>query len=188
MTPLARRIRRLLPNLRRYTLALTGSRASGDAYVHAALEILLEEPSRIQPDGDLKFQLYALVRDVLRIFGPAWFERIDFDRTASYEEDPQGRSLAEKLRELPLLTRQLFLLVTLEDFSYDRAAELMDVPVREAEIHIAWARGHLEGRGRHYGRVSARGHQAERDGNAAFPTQIRISRRPHGGQFEMHHR
>jgi DNA-directed RNA polymerase specialized sigma24 family protein len=46
---------------------------------------------------------------------------------------------------LPLLSRKLLLLVTVERFSVSRAAELLEMPEREAEVHLAGARVQLSG-------------------------------------------
>ena len=49
-----------LPFLRRYARALTGSQASGDAYVSATLEALIEDPAVIEDIGGQKVAFYRL--------------------------------------------------------------------------------------------------------------------------------
>jgi DNA-directed RNA polymerase specialized sigma24 family protein len=136
MTPLNQEIARLLPGLRRYARAVTGDRLSGDRYVRIALEILVEEPWRIRAVGDVKFDLYKLFDDVLSIFepGPA-ADAIDW-------ADPYHR-LKRGVLDLPLVSRKLLLLVSVERFPLRRAAELMRMPVQEAEVHLAGARARL---------------------------------------------
>src|SRR3546814_7950691 len=64
MAELSVHIIRHLPLLRRYARALVGSQDGGDGYVRICLEALLAEPERIQSDGDLRLQIYALFHDV----------------------------------------------------------------------------------------------------------------------------
>ena len=67
MTPLAADILHIVPGLRRYAFALTGSRRSGDEYIRIALETLIEEPWRSGTGGDVKFMLYELLHRTLEI-------------------------------------------------------------------------------------------------------------------------
>jgi len=138
MTSLIEEIATLLPSLRRYACAVTGDRRSGERYVRIALEILAEEPWRIQPGQDVKFCLYKLFGDVLSIF-----ESDPGDGSAD-QADPYHRP-KHGLMDLPLLSRKLLLLVTVERFPLSRAAELLEMPAREAEVHLAGARARLNG-------------------------------------------
>jgi hypothetical protein len=135
MTPLSQEIANVLPSLRRYGRAVTGDRHTGDRYILVALEILSEEPWRIRPGHDVKFRLYKLFDDVLSIFEPGPMKDVD-------RADPYHR-LRCRVLDLPLLSRKLLLLVMLERFSVARAAELVGLPEREAEIHLAGARAQL---------------------------------------------
>ena len=49
-----------IPFLRRFARALCGTQASGDAYVAAALEAILADPSCLDPEIDPKVALYKL--------------------------------------------------------------------------------------------------------------------------------
>ena len=138
MTSLIEEIATLLPSLRRYARAVTGDRRTGARYVRIALEILAEEPWRIQPGQDVKFRLYKLFDDVLSIF-----EADPSDGSAD-QADPYHRP-KHGLMDLPLLSRKLLLLVTVERFPLSRAAELLEMPAREAEVHLAGARAQLCG-------------------------------------------
>ena len=137
MIPVNHEIATLLPALRRYARAVTGDRQSGDRYVRIALEILVEEPWRVPARGDVRFHLYKLFDDVLSIFEPGPRE----DEKAA-DADPYHR-LRHGVLDLPLTSRKLLLLVTLERFPLRRAAELIDMPAPEAEVHLAGARACL---------------------------------------------
>ena len=138
MTPLNQEIATLLPGLRRYARAVTGDRPSGDRYVRIALEILAEEPWRIRAGSDVKFDLYKLFDDVLSIFEPGPVD------DAVDRADPYHR-LKHGVLDLPLTSRKLVLLVTVERFPLRRAAELVHMPMQEAEVHLAGARARLSG-------------------------------------------
>ena len=135
MTPLSQEIANVLPSLRRYGRAVTGDRHTADRYIFVALEILSEEPWRIQPGQDVKLRLYKLFDDVLSIFEPGPMKDVD-------RADPYHR-LRCRVFDLPLVSRKVLLLVMLERFSVARAAELLGLPEREAEIHLAGARAQL---------------------------------------------
>src|SRR3954471_11686739 len=49
-----------LPFLRRYARALTGNQTSGDAYVAASLEALIEDPAIVDNESDPRVALYRL--------------------------------------------------------------------------------------------------------------------------------
>ena len=137
MRSLIEEIATLLPSLRRYARAVTGDRRSGERYVRIALEILAEEPWRIRLGQDVKFRLYKLFDDVLSIF--------ESDPSGSADQaDPYHRP-KHGLMDLPLLSRKLLLLVTVARFPLSRAAELLEMPAREAEVHLAGARAQLNG-------------------------------------------
>ena len=138
MNPFMQEIATLLPSLRRYARAVTGSRGSGDRYVRIALEILAEEPWRIRSGDDVKFRLYKLFDEVLSIFEP------DPTDGRTDQADPYHR-LKHGVMDLPFLSRKLLLLVTVERFPLSRAAELLGMPPREAEVHLAGARAKLSG-------------------------------------------
>ena len=53
-----------LPLLRRYARALTGSQASGDAYVAAMLEALLQDPSLLEEKFGPRVGLFRLFTQI----------------------------------------------------------------------------------------------------------------------------
>ena len=131
-------VRPMLAGLRRYAWTLTGDRRTGDWYTRIALETLLEEPYRVRARGDVKAQLYRLFADVLSVAGAASLGGQDGSDADDFSK--QG------LLALPLLTRHLFLLITLEGFSVERAADLLGIAESEAGSHLAAARDRMRDR------------------------------------------
>ncbi len=123
-----------LPFMRRYARAVTGRQSSGDAYVAAALEAILAD--RATFDGAPRPRV-ALYKVLTRIWSS-----IDLDDGG----DPHDSQLPveRRLAHINRLPRQAFLLVSLEGFSEDEAAEILgtDVPalrdlVKEAGRELA---------------------------------------------------
>ena len=116
----ANSIAEYLPTLRRYARALSGSQSSGDAYVAATLQALIEDPEILEGPPDRKVGLY-------KAFTRIW-NSIDLNRS----EDSRDSAAPERhLSEIAALPRQAFLLVALEGFQEDAAAEILDSTVGE---------------------------------------------------------
>jgi DNA-directed RNA polymerase specialized sigma24 family protein len=104
-----------LPFLRRYARALTGSQASGDAYVAATLESLIASPTILSESANSRVGLY-------RLFTKLW-NSVPVNGKAE-----TGESLAPE-RHITQITprpRQAFLLVALEGFSEEDAAQILE--------------------------------------------------------------
>jgi DNA-directed RNA polymerase specialized sigma24 family protein len=110
-----------LPYLRRYARALAGSQQSGDAYVAAALEALIEDPAVVRDKPAPRVALY-------RLFTQIW-NSVALNETA--EPAPAALPVEQRLANITPLPRQAFLLVALEGFSEADAAEILDVDVRK---------------------------------------------------------
>jgi CheY-like chemotaxis protein/DNA-directed RNA polymerase specialized sigma24 family protein len=108
-----------LPFLRRYARALAGNQASGDAYVSAALEALIEDPKAIDDTGGARVALYRLFTKIWRSVG------VNGDPPLMDPDMPADMRLAS----LTPLPRQAFLLVALEGFSEEDAARILEVDV-----------------------------------------------------------
>ena len=111
-----------LPYLRRFARTLSGTQSSGDAYVMATLEALIEAPSIFEKQLGERIALY-------RIFLKLW---------SSVPVNTDARSKAESSfaeRNLEALTpqsRQAFLLRTVEGFSLTEVATIMNRTTAEA--------------------------------------------------------
>jgi DNA-directed RNA polymerase specialized sigma24 family protein/CheY-like chemotaxis protein len=111
----AQTVSKYLPFLRRYARALTGSQSSGDAYVAATLETLIKEPDLLNSASQPKVALF-------RIFTSIWNSvPVNGAKEAASSPIPAER----RISHLTPRPRQAFLLVSLEGFSDDAAAEIL---------------------------------------------------------------
>ncbi len=108
-----------LPRLRRYARALTGNQASGDAYVASALEALLADRDLLEQMGSPRIALY-------KMFATIW-NSIDINRQPNFDDVSSGPE--RHLTRITPLPRQAFLLLTLEDFSEEAAAEILSLDI-----------------------------------------------------------
>jgi len=106
-----------VPYLRRYARAVTGNQALGDSYVTATLEALVMEPHRLTASSQSKVELF-------RMFSDIW-NSTKFNGAAEQVVDltPADRHLGQ----ITSMPRQAFLLVSLESFSEDQAALILNV-------------------------------------------------------------
>jgi len=110
-----------IPYLRRFARALTGTQASGDAYVAATLEVVLEgagpnspEPSRL-----------SLFRAFLKIWGSIPVNAGTTDPTGGDPDTALMQTAHNRLEAITPLPRVAFLLNALEAFSTEEIAEIM---------------------------------------------------------------
>jgi len=110
-----------LPFLRRYASALTGSQTSGDAYVAATLEALVKDPDLLDSEDLPRVTLF-------RLFSTIW-NSLAVNGTSDPVSDPVGSDLAAErnLNQITANPRQAFLLVSVEGFSEEEAARILDV-------------------------------------------------------------
>jgi CheY-like chemotaxis protein len=105
-----------VPYLRRYARALTGNQALGDSYVTATLEKLVREPHRLTEAAQSKVELF-------RTFSAIWNSTKLSGGAEVVDMSPADRRLAQ----ITAMPRQAFLLVSLESFSEDQAATILNV-------------------------------------------------------------
>lgn len=108
-----------LPYLRRYARALSGSQASGDAYVAATLEALVQDPSVLKGDASTRVALY-------RLFTKIWNSVGINGETAVVDAN---QSVERHLSQIAPMPRQAFLLIALEGLSEDEASKVLDIDV-----------------------------------------------------------
>ncbi len=110
-----------LPFLRRYARALTGSQNSGDSYVAATLEALVQEPSVLDHPAGTRVSLYTL-------FSKIW-NSVALNTTS--EPEAGGIPAEQRLIHITPKPRQAFLLVSLEGFSEEEASLILETDVAE---------------------------------------------------------
>jgi DNA-directed RNA polymerase specialized sigma24 family protein/CheY-like chemotaxis protein len=106
-----------VPYLRRYARALTGNQASGDSYVAATLEALVKEPSLLEAVAQPRIALF-------RLFSTIW-NSVEVNNLTD-----RVVNLVPAERHLGHITarpRQAFLLVSVEGFSEEDAATILNV-------------------------------------------------------------
>lgn len=110
-----------LPLLRRYARALTGSQTSGDAYVAAMLEALLQDPALLDEKHGPRAGLF-------RLFTQIWNSVSVNDNTdAPFLQVPSER----RLSNITALPRQAFLLLSLEGFPEEDVAFILQKDIAE---------------------------------------------------------
>ena len=125
-----------IPLLRRYARALTGSQRSGDAYVAATLQALIEDRTAFDMSLPPRVALY-------RVFHAIW-------GSAHIDPEPpaEGSGLAAKAQErlsaLTPLSRQALLLTTVEGFTTDETARIIGAPWSDVTALVAEARAEIE--------------------------------------------
>ena len=117
-----------LPSLRRFARALSGSQESGDAYVVALLEALVENPSIFPLDIDPKVALYQIFLKIWNSVDANAFPNMKFENSDTV-----------RLQTLTPKPRQAFLLLSVEGFDVDAIAKILDTDLEDVAALIATA-------------------------------------------------
>ena len=125
-----------LPYLRRYARVLTGSQKSGDAYVRATLEALLEGGAELLDGPTPRVAVY-------RAFHVIWSNPMNRDDRLR-DADGALSSPDRRLQALPPLDREAMLLTMVEGFSPADAAEILGCEVSEVDRLLSMAQRSLE--------------------------------------------
>jgi CheY-like chemotaxis protein len=118
----AKSIAPYLPYLRRFARALSGAQASGDAYVVATLQALIDDPTSFPKNVDPRVGLY-------RTFLKLW-SSVAINKEA---EQASGVMAEQRLASVTPRPRQAFLLRTVEGFGVEDVAQIMQISTGEAE-------------------------------------------------------
>ena len=132
---LAQRIGEQLPYLRRYARALTGSQTTGDAYAAATLEAILEDRSVFEGALSPKVALFRAFHLIWSSAGAPIAEAVG---------DVLERRAQVHLGTLTRNTREALLLRTVEEFSFEEIAEIMQISTAEAEELLTTALNAME--------------------------------------------
>src|SRR5471030_1400064 len=117
-----------LPLLRRYARALTGNQASGDAYVGAMLEAMLQDQSLLDEAHGPRAGLFKLFTQIWNSVSL----NDDTDADVAILPLPSER----RLSNITPLPRQAFLLLSLEGFSEEEVAFILAVSVAETRKFV----------------------------------------------------
>lgn len=116
-----------LPLLRRFARALAGAQSAGDAYVAATLQMLAEDPSLFDADLDPRVALY-------RVFLSLW-NSVGLNLKTDTSEGGET-TIDRRLEQITPLARQAFLLCSVEGFSTDEAAIILNTTASNVEALI----------------------------------------------------
>lgn len=145
----------LLPRLRRFAYALTGSPEEGDDVVQSACERALSRLHQWQPDTRLDSWMFRIVQTT-------WIDRLRARRVRAEDGDPElldrqpaadcgeaieHRLLLEKTRaamaRLPEDQRVVLALVSVDGLSYKEAAAALGLPLGTVMSRLARGRARL---------------------------------------------
>jgi RNA polymerase sigma-70 factor, ECF subfamily len=145
----------LLPRLRRFALALTGSVAEADDLVQAACERALRARDQWTPGTRLDSWVFRIIRNL-------WIDAIRKRKTegiveaideVAHVEGEDGRQVTETalmltdvndaVSKLPEEQRAVLLLVCTEERSYQEAADMLGVPIGTVMSRLARGRRSL---------------------------------------------
>jgi RNA polymerase sigma-70 factor (ECF subfamily) len=133
------KIAELIPRLRRYARALTSAGKPPDELVRRTLERASQELRVAHTEADLRVWLFSLLHETyIQGAGPQ-------------NEEGQGPPRAANgvlpfehaIATLPPQQREIFLLVTLEDMSYDQVAKTLGIPIGTVMSRLSRAREKL---------------------------------------------
>lgn len=149
------RLIKFLPNMRRFSISLTGSSDIADDLVQAACERALSHQESFDPLTRFDAWIFRIIRNL-------WIDQVRRTKTAGPREeiadhqDALGlggendaltrmelREVLAAMRSISNDQREVLILVCVEDFSYRDAAELLDLPIGTVMSRLARARRNL---------------------------------------------
>jgi RNA polymerase sigma-70 factor (ECF subfamily) len=148
----------LLPRLRRYALAKTGTPEEADDLVQATCERAWRARDQWRPGERMDYWTFKIMKnlyiDEIRAAsvrgidaGPEALEEIPDHRwTRRVEGSMTLAQVSDAMRELPEPMRDVLALVPIEGLSYREAAAVLDVPIGTVMSRLARARSELMSR------------------------------------------
>ena len=137
MAEIEQSVEQHIPRLRRYARALTGDRAAADDLVQDTLERALSRFHLWRRGSDLRAWLFTIMHN---IFVNQARSRMRYPHQALDEPTADAmqyrepdwvdlRDIDGALAKLPVEQRTVVLLVGLEQFTYEEAARVLEVPI-----------------------------------------------------------
>lgn len=138
----------LVPRLRRYARALTGSAEQADDLVQDTLERAWRKMAKWQPDSDLRAWLFTImhnlhvsaVRSAVRRGSRVELNESDTPVSGNQENSRLVDDLDIGLATLPVEQREVLLLVALEGLRYDEVAGVLGIPLGTVMSRLSRAR------------------------------------------------
>ena len=124
-----------LPHLRRFARALSGTQASGDAYVVETLEAIIADPNSFNAEPDPRINLY---RFFLKLWSAVSING-DFDSAGSSEE----LGTARRIEAISPQPRVALLLTAVEGFTPVEAAQVLECDHTEFKAYMARANAEI---------------------------------------------
>lgn len=143
----------IIPDLRRYAMALLRDRFLADDLVQDSLELAIRNQSKWQPGTQIKSWAFKIMlnrfRDDRRKYKRHLTLISDNDHvieplvTGNQEARVALREVAGAIEALPDDQKQVLLLVVLSEFSYKQAAEILNIPMGTFMSRLGRARENL---------------------------------------------
>lgn len=151
----SQRLVAFLPNMRRFSISLTGSADIADDLVQAACERMLAHQHSFDPETRFDAWTFRIIRNL-------WIDQIRRTRTAGRREDiadhedssglshapdvfgrMELKDVATAIQGLSEEQREVLVLVCIEDLSYRDAADVLNLPMGTVMSRLARARRNL---------------------------------------------
>jgi RNA polymerase sigma-70 factor (ECF subfamily) len=147
------RIVQLLPRLRRFAAALTGSIADGDDLVQDTVERALKNLHRWEPGTRLDSWMFRIAKNrfidtrrghkrsgVVAMDAPEDAPSVVSDGVRAADARLMLKDVVGALQKLPVEQREALVLVSVGGFSYRDAADVLQIPIGTLTSRIARAR------------------------------------------------
>jgi RNA polymerase sigma-70 factor (ECF subfamily) len=147
------RMVQLLPRLRRFAIALTGSAADGDDLVQDTVERALKSLHQWEPGTRLDSWMFRIAKNrfidarrsarrtrLVAIDAPEEAAAAAVDGAREMESRLVLRDVNAAMQALPEEQRQVVALVLVDGLSYRQAADILEIPIGTLTSRIARAR------------------------------------------------
>jgi RNA polymerase sigma-70 factor, ECF subfamily len=144
-----------LPYLRRFARGLCGDVSLADDLVQDCLERALTKSHLYDPARPLRAWLYAVLRNIYvsnwrrnakHISAKELDDLQGFEGSVQPEQDSNFSValITDALDTLPTQQREVLILISLEEMSYQQASEIVGVPIGTIMSRLSRARTHLQ--------------------------------------------
>lgn len=138
-----------IPRLRRYARVLSRNAARADDLLQDTLERSWSRRHLWRSGSDLRAWLFTIMhnlyvnRQLRQREHDALDDAIDISTSSRHEQQAEVRDVARALARLPAESREILLLVAVEEMPYADAAELLDLPIGTVMSRLSRARERL---------------------------------------------